>query len=387
MEMIKNKNRDIQKKQNISICVIFLFLEILLCFLANHSALFIADYYIFLIMFICFMLMKSNIVIHMNPLMLSFVTIVISSLLFLNIIDRGTFLSYLIWLTVMILSLEHKFSNKELILLMWGFILGSLIMSIILIIQQHHYKYEGSFRFTIQILNNEEIDPNYLAAFIYIGLVFSLYQFANGVGKMKIILLIIGLIELFAIFITGSRAVYVALIFVFIGLFFNKSSSKKSTSKLLILVSIAILAIIAASNLSENVLSRFDFSTLMDESNRLRLKHWGAAGVAFFKNPFIGYGASHTMTILSTYANHTSDAHNTIFTLALHFGLIGVVPIFSILLGIFKRFVKHRDTMLVWSYIGFIFINLIVANHLGVSFWLPILLFYQLSRKSEVLIA
>ena len=381
--MIKNKSIDIQKKENISMCSILLFLEILLCFLANHSALFIADYYILLVIFIGCMLIRSNMKIQINPLMLSLGIVVVSSLLFFNIMGRGTFLSYIIWLIVMIFSLEHKFSNNELALLMWGFILGSLIMSILLIIQQHHYKYEGSFRFTIQILNNEEVDPNYLASFIYIGVVFSLYQFVNKVGKMKIISLGIGIIEMFAIFQTGSRAAYLALVFLFIGLFFNKSSSQKSTSKLLMLIAIVFLLIVAAFMLSEDVLNRFDFSTLMDASNLNRLQHWKAAAVAFFKNPLLGYGASHTMSILSTYANHLSDAHNTFFTILLHFGLIGSIPIFSLFFKIFSGFRNKRSNEWLFYFIGFLFINFIVANHLGISFWLPILIFYQISSRKE----
>lgn len=382
METIKKSSG-----KNISMCVIFLFLEILFCFLDNHSALFIADYYMLLVAFIGAMLLKSCGKIYINSLCLSLVIIVISSLLFFPIVDRGTFFSYLIWLIVMMLSLEYKFSDNELTLLMWGFILGSLIMSTLLIVQQHQYKYEGSFRYTIQILGNEEVDPNYLAAYIYIGLIFLIRQFLNGVVKMKILLLLIGLIEAFAIFMTGSRAVYVAFVFVFMGILFNKSKTKSRASKFLVIVAIVILVVFSVSNLPEDILKRFDIDMLMDESNSLRLEHWSAAGLAFLKNPLIGYGASHTMTILSTYANHTSDAHNTILTLFLHFGLIGVVPILNILLGIYKRFVRQRDTMMVWYYIGFIFINMIIANHLGISFWVPILIFYQLSRKSEVSIA
>lgn len=377
--------RSKQKVESVSLGVFFLFMEIVFCFINNHKALFIADYYIFLLLFVGYILFKRQGTMRIHPIMLSLIIVFVTSLLFFSMVDRGTLLSYIIWIIVMNLGLSYKFNKKELSCMMWGFVIGSLIMAILVIAQQHHFYYPGSYRFSIQLFNNEEVDPNYLAAFMYLGAIFSIHNLLDKKQKKKYLLTLFLIIILIAIFMTGSRAVYVALAIALFGIMLRtlKNGKKNGGSILLFLLVCFLLVIIVSTKISDEIIERFDFSTLMDASNLKRLQHWKAAVIAFFKNPLLGYGASHTMSILSTFANHSSDAHNTFFTILLHFGLIGSIPIFSLLLKIFNRFRNKRSTEWFFYFLGFLFINFIVANHLGISFWLPILIFYQLSSRKE----
>ena len=134
-ELERNK----QKAESISLGVFFLFVEIVFCFINNHKALFIADYYIFLILFVGYMLVKWQLTMRIQPLMLSLIIVFASSLFFFSMVDRGTLLSYSIWIIVMNIGLGYKFNKKELSFMMWGFIIGSLIMAILVIVQQHHF--------------------------------------------------------------------------------------------------------------------------------------------------------------------------------------------------------------------------------------------------------
>lgn len=321
-----------------------------------------------------------------HPLIMSLLLLCISSMFFFNNVDRGTFFSYFVWIMVMNIGLGYKFNTKEILFLMRGFIYGSLIMAILVIVQQHHYYYPGSYRFSIQILNNTEVDPNYLASFMYFGIIFSIYSLLKEKEKKrKLLVLASFVIILIAIIMTGSRATYVALAVAFFGILTRcLKTVRKNIGPLLLLLLVCLLVIIIASKkISTEVIARFDLSMLMDESNMNRLQHWKAAVIALLKNPLLGYGASHTMTILSTYTGHVSDAHNTFLTILLHFGLIGAIPIFSLIFRIFTKLKRKKSKEWIYFYLGFLLINFIIANHLGISFWLPILIFYQICNREE----
>ena len=151
----------------------------------------------------------------------------------------------------------------------------------------------------------------------------------------------------------------------------------------LILFMAFVLLVIIISFLPEEILERFSLSSLNDESNSKRISHWIAAVEAFAKKPILGYGASHTMTILTQYASHVSDAHNTVLTFLLHFGLVGFLPICILFLQIFMRLSKAGNKVWLFFFGGYIFINLIIANHLGISFWIPLVLFYSISKNNK----
>ncbi|OUQ80748.1 hypothetical protein B5E48_05035 [Massilimicrobiota sp. An105] len=359
----------------------FLFLEISMCVVNNHKALFIADYYVFIVLYIAAELFRRRFRLVVNKMFIPLFVMLTMSVLFINSIDRGTLLSYVIWIMFMIIGLNSKLNSREICLLKWAFIVGSAIMAYFVITQQHHFYYPGSYRFTIQMFNNMEIDPNYLSAFMYIGAVFALDFILNQkVKKYKIVFILLELIILFAIFMASSRAVFVALLIAVFGVVTN--SKGKFRTPILILLIIVFIAILP-NVLSEESIARFDFSSLRDESNAKRLSHWGAALLAFVKNPILGYGATHTMDILTRYAGHVSDAHNTLFTLLLHFGIVGFVPICLLFLKIIRNLRKQKQHEMLFYFFGYIFINLIIANHLGISFWIPLLLFYQMGLKKE----
>lgn len=382
VERAKIENR---KREKISGAIWFLFVGLVFCFSNNHNALLIADYCAFLIFFVACMLMKRRFVIPLHPLMLSMVILLAFSVVFLPLLDRGTLLSYLVWIPVMILAVSYRFNKKEIDTLMWGFILGAVIMSVLVIVQKHHYYEPESYRFSIQIWNHEEIDPNYLAAFLYVGTIFAAHMALHRSRRdLKFVVIMFLGIILYAITMTGSRAAVLGIGIAFCGVMLRIFKARKN-AVILFAVTIlgALLLILVSANMASEVMSRFDFRTLLDTSNMRRLEHWYAAVRCIIQRPLFGYGAAKTLDILTEYAGHRGDAHNTLLTLLLHFGLVGSIPILSLLWKIFDKFRKIQNKDWLFYFFGFLFINLIIANHLGISFWLPIMIFYQIRNREE----
>ena len=372
--------------KSVSMGVWFLCFLVFFVFINKHQALFIAHDFIPLILFIAYVCLFRYEDTKLSPILISFGLLVFSSATHFDIFDSGTFFSYTIWLIVMGFSLENILKKEEISALMIAFILGSLVASVLVILQRHHYAYDGSFRFTIKVLNNDEIDPNYLASFLYIGVIFSLYKIhVQKKTKQKVLFFIAFIIIVFALFMTGSRAAYIAVACALLGYGVNvlKTTKHKIETLLAFVLIIVCCSLVVITKLSADTLERFNPKNLMDGSNIKRLAHWLAACKAFFKSPILGYGSAHTILILTKYANHVSDAHNTYLSILLHFGLIGSIPIIVLFFKTITAFVKKQDKEWLFYFMGFLFINLIIANHLGISFWLPLLVFYQISKKEE----
>lgn len=376
------------RKKGISFSILLLALEIIFCFSNNHTALFISDYFIFILGFVAIELLNNGLSFTYKSIkwMVLLIWLICASLLFVDILDRGTLLSYAVWLLFLVASANRKWNLKEVYCLMTSFIIGSIIMSVILLVLRHQYRYIGSYRYTIKFFSNMEIDPNYLASFLYIGLIFALYFiFNNKTSKYRAWLLISATVILAAIVMSGSRAAYVAVALSAFGVLvdFLKKSKNKVTIIVILIMMLPILLIIVISLIPPEILSRFNIASLVDGSNKRRVSHWIAAGNAILNNPILGYGAAHTVSILTIYANHSSDAHNTVLTLILHFGLIGAIPIFKEFFDVIKLTLKKKATFIFFSFAGYLFINLIVANHLGISFWIPLILIRQLICLEE----
>lgn len=368
----------------LSLFVIFLFTN-------NHSALFISDYFILPVLFSLFALLT---IVRTGKFVLDYFSIgfifvfvigVFLSLIHFTEIDRGTMLSYFVWLIVLITVPSVKPDTKSIGYLLNGFILGALVCSLIFIF--FHVEYGDTGRLTIRFLNNEEIDPNYLGCFLCIGFSFCLLYIMKTIRKRAFLLLYIlsSIIILYAIFLSGSRAAYLFALLSFAGFLLELSKKLNSSKKFFLYATILIFAvaggIIVIKVLPSNLLRRFGASSLHDISNTRRLEHWLFGFKAFSLSP-MGYGFIHTKDILTTYVNHASDCHNTFITFLLHFGVFGFATIVYVLFRILKPIFKSKSPFWIFFIIAFLLNGVIISNHLGVPFWMPLIVLYYFRDKT-----
>ncbi|MBQ8322982.1 MAG: O-antigen ligase family protein [Clostridia bacterium] len=365
----------------------------LICMVTNnHRALFISEYVIFLLLYIAssfaYWIYKKP-CISDNKLCIAliglFILMLFVTALNVETFDRGTFLSYVVWILTLLCVLIVPPNLKSVYALITSLIMGGVIISLFVIVQQKHYHYENTYRFTIQFMNNLDIDPNYLASFLYIALGFSLYVFQkkslNLLGKLGAGLS--SIVITLAIIMTGSRAAYVSTAILFIGVFLHQIMKRNPLGVLFVVMCCVLVFAIIYAKLPQELKNRFNIEQLNDQSNHTRLSLWGNAIETWLQRPFWGYGAGHTEDLIFIYTGYNGDAHNTYLTFLLHFGLFGCLILVYCFWSIVKPILKSKNIFLISFVIAFLFNNLIIANHLGASFWFPLIIWYSLLRAKN----
>ncbi len=363
----------------------------------NHSALFIADFYILLViacalsvLYIITNANKCTFNVYNTCAFFAFVVLILMSFINKEIRDNGTFLSYVVWFALYISISSFRLTPNNINTIINGYILGAFICAILVFVLKIEYRTIGEYRYTIQVFNNVQIDPNYLGLFLLIPSLFLLKKIIKK--PRKILNWIVFAVILYGMFLTGSRAnllaFFGALCFYIIDLFIK--TNKKTRKRIYILICCALLVfVVLIQFLPPSVYDRFFHMNLFDTSNSLRLSHWKAALDAIKLRPLFGYGSAHTLDVLTKYANHRSDAHNTFLTLLIHFGIVGTVFFAIIFINIFYKLLKAKKISEIGILFATFFVCLIIANHLGFTLWITIILLQNIAgkiKKSEKLI-
>ncbi len=388
--MINDKNNIVDSKlSKASFLVLALFVALI--FTNNHSALFISDYYYALVVFVAcgigIVLISGKIKIdYFNILnFILFIILIFNSIFRANDVDHGTLMSYIAWFATLIIVPNMIPTERSINLLLKSFIIGSLVCAIMIFVFK--VTYGETHRYTIKFINNEIVDPNYLGCFLWIGLTFCLYFIAQTIGRYKsmklaILYSFLAVVILYAIVLTGSRAAYLCSFLSAIG-FFGQIWKRKNERYFLLFAGIIVLIVSVVCYIEiipEEIKFRFGFSSLKDDSNAQRLEHWYWGLRAFLLHPF-GYGAAHTKYVLTEYVGHRSDAHNTYITLLLQFGVVGFFIFLYLFIRLIKPFLKSKSPFWILFITAFIFNGFIIANHLGIPFWVTIVVLYYVGNS------
>lgn len=385
-------------KERIDLRYSILVLYILFTFVDNHSALFISDYYIPLLLFVflSFITKPVKSIFSVNYKSVSFLTLLIlitlGTLMNFEDSDKGTYLSYLVWFVFLFIAMNDSPNIRTIRMIMKSFIFGSTIMSIMVIVLRQNY-YSSitlGLRYTIKFMGNVAIDPNYLASYLFVGFSASLFfaLFYKGTKTRRMCYYIPTIIILFAIIMIGSRAGYCAVLITLIGALMQLNKYGRGNRKLLVAITlpiiVALFIVVLPMILPEDILRRMSFKSLNDTSNSLRISHWIASFECVIKKPLFGYGSMHTLNILEVYASHLGGAHNTFLTFLLHLGIIGAFNIIGIITSVFSGLRRKKNLYWCFFLIAFVFINCIIENHLGITFWLPLLLLVFIEKNENV---
>ncbi|KRE83810.1 hypothetical protein ASG89_11870 [Paenibacillus sp. Soil766] len=392
-EIIKTNS----KKQSITT---FLYsIALLFMFTNNHNALMIADYYqIFLLAIVATLLSilarKQKIILSFNHIVIiSFaMNFILVNLLTSLEIDRGYFLSYLLYICLYFVLTLKKYNSNDIYKFITAYIHSAVILALMIIIIRHTYGMDTSFRYTIKFSNNEAIDPNYLAAYIIVPALFSLKRWLMPVDRnKKFYYAITTLVICFGTLLTGSRAALIALVVgILCVMYYYLIKFKKVTEKtilkiyasLIVLFFICIISLFALPNVVE---SRLFESSYNDGSNKLRFAHWIASLESIGKNPLFGYGSVETKNILMSSVHHYGDVHNTVLSFWLQTGLVGLTCMIILHIRIWS--LLKSGFILKSILICNVITALIISCQLTIGFWTLLILLemiVQVQKENKI---
>lgn len=187
----------------------------------------------------------------------------------------------------------------------------------------------------VSLLNywGNAVEENYTAAFVAFTTILCLViYFTSNDYRIKFIAFCSASINTFAIFLTGSRAAFVALIMsslvlLIIYIFTDKTSINKKIFIICVSILLGIYFITNILNiLPEFIYNRLFINSLNDNSNRERIMLWSLALEGFLYRPIFGYGAGvFSYYVQKEFPHHiVVVAHNTLIDFLVDFGIIGI---------------------------------------------------------------
>ncbi len=281
--------------------------------------------------------------------------------------------------TVLTLVDTDKQTIDWIVFTMWG---ASAVIGILALFFSDAYLGRVEYRQVIVVFG-KEIDPNDQAAFLLVGIAISIYfLFYRKHLVSKISSGIILVMNLYAIFLTGSRGGLVSAIV--IGLFFIFFFEKKMSWKQKGIIWASVLAIvligyfIAKSFLPDSIFLRlFDFSRYTNayEGGGTRLVLWRNVWELIWTDLNSIFGAG--WGAYYGYNGRYSAVHNTYLAMWSDVGLIGLllffVPIVLACMQLLKRKKILIVALLIAGFLPSLFLDAIHKRF----FWTPIMLVFM----------
>lgn len=255
----------------------------------------------------------------------------------------------MIAMLVLMLSI-FPFDSNELTNVIRAYAIGCIILAVLLLFTgKMDGGYNSQGRLTIKVLNSY-LDPNNLAAILLTGTFFCL----SGIFKKEklsplpnIVFMVGFIIQVIAIFLTGSRGGLVALASGLLVYIFVKSKKKNRIFVVLtFLIGIIITYFLSMLLLPEELFNRlFDFANYSGGTGRI--EHWIEALKQVMKRPIFGNGIVGYFSFFKSLYGGEFAMHNSFLAVLFEVGIVGftffMVPI---LLGIYSS-LKTKSAMLV----------------------------------------
>ena len=395
METMKysyNNNQNNQNNQGNLVgkraSVIVLALSLVFMFYNNHNALYPAGHSAFYIVisilswFGVFSQRRVRMNFYFKWLSILFIAVTISNLytmLFVQLeIDRGYYLSYLLLITMMISLSQFKFDNNDIKIIENAFIISVIIISFLIVALRHTY-YSASIadiRYNIQVPGHENIDPNFLAAYMTTGIIIMLNRVQLKENRMRVCYIFMLLISIIALIMTGSRGAILALAVGGLIMFWNQNrGSRKIIIIVIAIVLILIIYWLVNAYLPQYTVSRINvLRSIRETGQSRRLLDWEKGWEAVSKSPFFGYGTIQVKQILSFATGYAWDAHNTIICVWLQCGILGLISYVAMILHIVKRSVTDKNVYVLAIAISNIMTSFLLGAQLSLGLWISMFL-------------
>jgi putative inorganic carbon (HCO3(-)) transporter len=336
---------------------------------------------------------NTKLVISAWPLLVFFLGLILSLLFSVDIntswfgsYDRNeglsSFLFYGLWFVLLVFNFNNLFKDKaQLARLLLGITVSGFLVSIYAVLQllgfdvftwsEPAYLTKRAFASFGQ--------PNYLATWLVMIIPLSSYLFYVTTKLWsKLIIIFVVLVELAALFSTGSRSAF--LIFFLVSLcwlIWFLLLEKKYSKKNIFIASSAVLAVFLLFILALFLINPVRVSELKDFKNgsiNVRTELWSSGVKAFLKKPFFGYGLENQKEAYIVYyesdwaiysrPNTYSDrAHNLILDTLITGGLFGLFGLAILLWWVFKNLLQtfqnnqnKFSAFIIWSLAAYLLI-------------------------------
>lgn len=367
-------------KERLSFDIILLGIFILGVVFCRDRFLGITQYY-YILYFIIFILIfdltkrRFSIRIEQKCILFLFVYLGFNLINYKERVVSGVYISYISYLVLFFLISLKKHNKREVKFLINSYLISSLIISLLILISKTELDgWVNTHRYTIKSIDTY-IDPNYIASFISIGLIIAFNKVLINIKKKIFYFnLIIVIINLNAIFYTGSRA---AILTIFICLVISCIIQKKY--KILILLSIILILILLLKVEHSYIIDRI-LNNYLDGSNIKRMNNWFYGIKSILKKLILGYGFIDSSTILNLNFGYNSAIHSTYILMLSSFGIIGVIPFIIILANIIKDFFNKELKIFLSVIISLGITSIFIEQNLTITFWMSVIILYKIKE-------
>ncbi|MGP4079196.1 O-antigen ligase family protein [Pseudalkalibacillus sp. R45] len=278
-----------------------------------------------------------------------------------------------------ILLTTINYHQRQIKLFIMSTLYGSTILAIFMLSSMTLYHGKG-IRYSLSILN-AEIDPNNIAAFLAYGVLISFNNtFMKKNNKLKNIVFLI--INIIALFYTGSRGAFITIGFALIILSIYKFRSNgryyfsiKSIAKSMLVLTIVVVFLNIF--VPESLLSRIlEFTSYESGSERTNI--WAFAIERLASSPLIGYGVGSFPEVANTYYGIHKGMHNTFLMVLFEVGIVGFIFFVSFIINLFLKAINQKHyfalAILFTALIPSLFLDSLVKRF----FWNGLILCYIL---------
>lgn len=217
------------------------------------------------------------------------------------------------------------------------------------------------------------IDPNYLAAFMFVPAVILLKRALFT--HQNLFNIVLACINILATILTGSRAAFLAIAMALTLLMFANWNIKTCLSILSLLI---VGYVISISIFDDTLFNRLFVNSYVDGSNMSRFFLWKQGIIYTLQNyPLTGTGLAPIYLTLDT------TSHNSFIAIFNYFGIIGFTLWAMLMYKIFRGLLNRDLYMFLSVYIGFIFVYCMIPGNISFGFWLIILLLVMVIRFKQ----
>lgn len=292
----------------------------------------------------------------------------------------GKLLGVLLFWLVVFFAVGFKIEQKNYLLIKKAYCISASIISATLLIQ-HRAPYAGyagfgaAERYGVFFSELEFYDVNFTATFLTIPTVLIFIDFYDKVTKYRKLALVAVLLNLLAIYFTGSRA---GLVVVFGSLFACAFASKKRKIdfKILYIVVGVIVLVFAYQLLPKNTIERLLEQGVVDGKTSRRYLDWKYGIEAFKNSPLWGNGLYSTIEMVEKISGVVYTAHNTYIMYLVMYGVIGCIPIFAFITIPIYRAIKKCDLYFLILYMGFLAQTFVIEAGFSEIYLIPTIFFW-----------
>ena len=304
------------------------------------------------------------------------------------VVEWYPFATCFLMFILVISVINDKYNAKSIHFLITCFILSTTVLALfILLFREPFVNLKNGIyiihkmRYVVKYLDNTYTDPNFLGMYLCSGTLFAFIRaFLYRQSKHKTLYSIVGIGNSIAIFLTGSRATFLALCIGLLCIIINYINNIPNKSiKLRLIIFICIFITISVFFflyfIDDYYINRFlRFDDYNDGSNESRIETWIYGLRIISISPIFGHGCVASKNVIANMFYGRLGAHNSYIELGIQGGIIGLICIFSLLLTLLRNLLKKERKILLSIFISLIFMSIIIAAHNSFTLWIPIII-------------